>query len=370
MASDTCDDPTRSATSTIVAARSYQVIKIDGYSRSLNTQGYRPSFNSDPFRAGGRTWHVIYKPMGSPYRPENTEYISVSLVLDDDVDEAVIAMGTFSLLDQDRKPAHIHTMTTITNNFAVSNAIGVERFIKRQDLEQSEYLKDDCFAISVHVHIIRQALSMVVPPPDIHRHIGELLSSKEGTDVEFRVRGETFAAHRLVLGARSPVFRAELFGPMKEGTTTDVIQIDDMEVQVFGALLTFMYTDAWPEIKQEDECIMAQHLFAAADRYALQRLKLMCEEKLRQHIDTSSVASILALAEQHQSPRLKKACFKFLGFSSVAFLEAIESKEFEYLSRSCPTVTKELISCLLARDLEKATLGKLCSRVPLFRGLG
>ncbi|CAL5031991.1 unnamed protein product [Urochloa decumbens] len=329
VVSDT-GDPTRSGISTIVVARSYHVIKIDGYSRSLNTtQGYRPSFHSDPFRAGGHTWHVIYEPMGSPCHPENTEdmYISVSLALDDAVDEAVMAMGTFSLLDQDMKPVHAYTSTTITNNFGVSSVVGVERFIKRQDLEQSEYLKDDCFAIRVYVRIIREAPSMAVPPPDIHRHLGDLLSSKEGTDVEFRVRGEMFAAHRLVLGARSPVFRAELFGPMKEGTAMDVIEIDDMEAQVFGALLTFMYMDAWPpEIKQEDECIMAQHLLAAADRYALQRLKLMCEEKLREQMDTSSVASILALAEQHQSPRLKEACFKFLGFSSVAFLRPLKQK--------------------------------------------
>ncbi|XP_022684254.1 BTB/POZ and MATH domain-containing protein 1-like [Setaria italica] len=302
MASGT-GDPTRSGTTTIVAARSYHVTTIDGYSSSLNTHGYRPSYNSDPFRAGGRTWHVIYKPMGSPCRPDNTEYISVSLALDDvvAVDEAVMAMGT-------------------------------EWFIKRKDLERSECLKDYCFAIRVHVHLIKEAPPMaVVPPPDIHRRLGDLLSSKEGTVVEFRVRGgKTFAADRLVLGARWPVFRAELFGPMKEGTTTDVIQIGDMEGQVFGGLPTFVYTDAWPEIKQEegDECAMAQHLLAAADRYALQRLKVMCEEKLCEHIDASSVASILALAEQHQCPRLKKACFKFLGFSSVAFLEAIESEEF------------------------------------------
>jgi len=64
MASDS-GDPTSCGATTILAASSYHVIRIDGYSRSLNTQGNRPSFNSDPFRAGGRTWHVIYKPMGS-----------------------------------------------------------------------------------------------------------------------------------------------------------------------------------------------------------------------------------------------------------------------------------------------------------------
>ncbi|KAB8112811.1 hypothetical protein EE612_051545, partial [Oryza sativa] len=38
-----------------------------------------------------------------------------------------------------------------------------------------------------------------------------------GADVTFQVGGETVAAHRAVLAARSRVFRAELFGPMKEG---------------------------------------------------------------------------------------------------------------------------------------------------------
>ena len=264
---------------------------------------------------------------------------------------------------------HTYTAATVTNNFTVSRVTGAERFVRRQDLERSEHLKGDCFAVRVDVCIFKGAPPVAVPPPDIHRHLGGLLSGEEGTDVEFRVRGETFAAHRFVLGARSPVFRAELLGPMKEGTATDAVQVDDMEPQVFHGLLTFVYTDAWPETEEEDECVMAQHLLAAADRYDLPRLKLMCQDKLRQRMDASSVASILALAEQHRCPRLKEACFKFLAFSSVAFLEAIASEEFEYLARSCPSVTRELISGLLARDLEKATLRELCSRIPLFRGL-
>ncbi|KAG2566335.1 hypothetical protein PVAP13_7NG196151 [Panicum virgatum] len=292
MASNSGDDSTSSGTTTIIAARSYHMVRIDGYSRSLNTEGNRPSFNSDPFRAGGRTWHVIYRPMGSPCCPENTEHISLFLALDDDLadGEVVMAKGSFSLLDRDRKPVHTYTAATVTNNFTVSRVTGAERFVRRQDLERSEYLKGDCFAVRVHVCIFKGAPPVAVPPLDIHRHLGGLLSGKEGTDVEFRVRGETFAAHRFVLAARSPVFRAELFGPMKEGTTADVVRVDDMEAQ---------------------------------------RLKLMCEDKLRQHMDASSVASILALAEQHRCPRLKEACFKFLGFSSVAFLEAIASEEFE-----------------------------------------
>ncbi|XP_020976828.1 BTB/POZ and MATH domain-containing protein 1-like [Arachis ipaensis] len=44
----------------------------------------------------------------------------------------------------------------------------------------------------------------------------QLLKSGRGTDVSFEVNGEIFAAHKLVLAARSPVFRAQICGPVKD----------------------------------------------------------------------------------------------------------------------------------------------------------
>ena len=103
----------------------------------------------------------------------------------------------------------------------------------------------------------------------------------------FDVGGQTFAAHRCVLAARSPVFSAELFGTMKESNTNTagVIHVDDREAQVFKALLYFVYTDSLPKTKNteeedEEEDVMSQHLLVAADRYNLDRLELLCEEKL------------------------------------------------------------------------------------------
>jgi speckle-type POZ protein len=51
-----------------------------------------------------------------------------------------------------------------------------------------------------------------VLPSDIVKHLGTLLETTDGTDVAFAVDGETFHAHRAVLAARSPVFRAVLLG--------------------------------------------------------------------------------------------------------------------------------------------------------------
>ncbi|TVU44068.1 hypothetical protein EJB05_03496, partial [Eragrostis curvula] len=341
--------PSRSAT-TIAKLRCYHVMKIDGYSKTLNSHGDRPVFSSSSFRAGGRSWHISYRPMGSLHHPENTEFISFYLVLDDTVNKPVMAEASFTLLNRDGTPAK-ETWTTSVNSFSISRDLdrgfGYEEFIKREELEKSEFLKDDCFAVRVHVHVIREAPYVTVPPPDLHQHLGHLLRSKEDADVEIEVGSERFPAHRLVLAARSPVFMAQLFGPMKVPATANVIRVHDMEARVFDVLLSFMYTDAWPDHLKEDvdEPAMTQHLLVAADRYGLQRLKLMCEDRLCSRVSTASVATLLALAELHCCDRLKEVCFQFLLRSSTTTV-VLGSQELEFLAQSCPAVLKELAHIL------------------------
>ncbi|CAN6311129.1 unnamed protein product [Urochloa humidicola] len=225
--------------------------------------------------------------------------------------------------------------------------------MERKALEESKHLSDDCFTVRFDVTVMKDVHTvetpfLVVPPSDMHRHFGNLLSSKESTDVKFRVGRKTFSAHRLVLSTRSPVFKAQLYGPMKERNTSKVIHINDMEADVFDALLTFMYTDNLPAMKEQDESAMLQHLLVAADRYNLERLKLICQAKLCKHIDKDSAATILALAEQHNCHGLKDACLVFLSSSSTLGA-TMETDGFKHLTISCPGVLKELVSKVVPR---------------------
>ncbi|BAH94892.1 Os10g0427400 [Oryza sativa Japonica Group] len=172
-----------------------------------------------------------------------------------------------------------------------------------------------------------------VPPSDMNRQLGDLLETEKGADVVFEVAGERFAAHRCVLAARSPVFGAELYGLMKEGDAAVVVCIEDMEARVFKLLLRFMYTDSLPEMKNKDAGVMCQHLLVAADRYNLERLKLICEEKLCKHISMGTVSNMLVLADQHHCAGLKKTCCNFLGSSA----------NLSPISRGCLSVMKELV---------------------------
>jgi speckle-type POZ protein len=81
-------------------------------------------------------------------------------------------------------------------------------------LEKSRYLKGDSFIIRCDIVVIDEirtemaktsgANFVSVPQSNLSQHRGDLLDTRKGADVVFEVGGETFAAHRWLLAARSP----------------------------------------------------------------------------------------------------------------------------------------------------------------------
>jgi speckle-type POZ protein len=184
-----------------------------------------------------------------------------------------------------------------------------------------------------------------VPSSNLHTHFGELLQSGAGADVTFLVAGESFTAHKAVLAARSPVFMAEFFGQMVE-KVSEHVQINDMEASVFKELLQFIYTDTPPNFDQpqnEAATVMAQHLLAAADRYGMDRLKLICEGKLAGGINVDTAAETLALAEQHGCDQLKARCMDFIVSTPEGLDAVLATEGYKHLEASCPSVLTDLL---------------------------
>ncbi|RLN27724.1 hypothetical protein C2845_PM05G14010 [Panicum miliaceum] len=178
------------------------------------------------------------------------------------------------------------------------------------------------------------------------QHLGELLESQVGADVTFALSGESFAGHKNVLAARSPVFMAEFFGGMREKTSGRV-KIKEIEPSVFGAMLRFIYTDAVPELDKKMEpttATLAQHLLVAADRYGLDRLKVMCERWLADGIGVGTAAAMLSPAERHGCSQLKARCVEFIAGESRKNLDAVmETQGFKDLMVNSPSLMAELL---------------------------
>ncbi|KAJ1274176.1 hypothetical protein BS78_05G042800 [Paspalum vaginatum] len=341
--------PSRSASSasTIVAdtMRGHRILKIDGYSltKCIPAGEY---LKSCPFTVGGHRWCIHYCPNGNSW--EFADCISLFLTLfDQGVPAAKAVKAKFRFRFVGGAGQGMKAMPDM-RIFGTQSSWGTTRFIKSEELEK--VLKRDSFTIRCDIAVIEfrvveeteaWATSVPVPPSNLRLHLGDLLLTQKGADMVFQVGDETFPAHRCVLATRSPVFSA-----MKEGDATAVVRIDDMEPYVFEALLYFVYNDSLPKTKKRKRRVsMSQHLLVTADRYDLERLKLMCEGRLCRYIDAGTMANILTLADQHHCHGLKKACFGFLS-SPANLEEAMATDGFDHLSRSCPSLMKELIATL------------------------
>ncbi|KAF0900456.1 hypothetical protein E2562_032064 [Oryza meyeriana var. granulata] len=228
--------------------------------------------------------------------------------------------------------------------YSQKRGMGVGKFV-RTEFEASAYLRGDRLDIECVVTVMKEprvsqtkySPKVAVPPSDITVHLGKLLELKEAADVTFYVGEDTFAAHKIVLAMRSPVFKVELFGPMREAGA-QVIPIKDMQPGVFKALLHFIYTDSLPTIDDlvgDDRGEMIRHLLVAADRYAMERLKLICESDLCENLDVQTVAATLALADQHHCASLKDACIEFMPSSSMD--DIVATQGFVDLKTNCPS---------------------------------
>ncbi|CAN6354620.1 unnamed protein product [Urochloa humidicola] len=284
---------------------------------------------SATFAVGGYWWSVRFYPGG--FSPPHCAFVSAFLKITSK-DARAWARFDLRLLDRATGLSRSVLRAAVPVVFDYSaphkkckGKRGARAFMLRSELEASPYLRDDRLTIECVVDVVVAEAAAVAPPPrqlkappsDLSKHLGVLLDQKDLADVAFDVRGEVFHAHKAVLAVRSPVFMAELYlyGGMKEDGMESIV-IDDMQPVVFGALLRFVYTDVLmvPGDMEGDEYReMVWHLLEAADRYGMERLKMICESILCRSLDGNTVEMTLALADQHYCKALKDVCVQFMS---------------------------------------------------------
>ncbi|XP_017447114.1 speckle-type POZ protein-like isoform X1 [Rattus norvegicus] len=164
---------------------------------------------------------------------------------------------------------------------------------------------------SVNVSGHTNTNTLKVPECRLAEDLGNLWENTRFTDCCFFVRGKEFKAHKSVLAARSPVFNA-MFEHEMEECTKNRVEINDLDPEVFKEMMRFVYTGKAPNLDK-----MADNLLAAADKYALERLKVMCEEALCSNLSVENVADTLVLADLHSAEQLKAQAIDFINRCSV-----------------------------------------------------
>ncbi|CAM0871251.1 unnamed protein product [Alopecurus aequalis] len=223
---------------------------------------------------------------------------------------------------------------------------------------ESLYVKDDRLTIHCTVDVLRQekvhtaarnCFASGVPPPSISQDLRKLLHLDESkstspfmTDVTFIVEQTEIQAHKLVLAARSPVFAAELFGEMKESAMRARITVDDMSASTFKTMFYFIYTDELRSLDPNNDNV--GDLLVAADRYDLERLRLMCEKILADNLDAASAMPTLMLVHGPEScRRLEASCIEYMASDPDVHAAVVATEEYRELKERCgPFVTDVL----------------------------
>ena len=322
--------------------------EVDGFSLHKGL-GVDRFIGSAAFTVGGFDWCVRFYPDGL-HRGDGRDSFCICLELLSEEAE-VRALYCLRLMHHAGAPwpASWRNAPTLFTTMDVGKNRGLHlyKFISTSDMEASGHIHDDRIVIECDVTVIKEpqvaemaviSEDLVVPPSDLSVNLGKLLESEEGADVKFIVQGEVFPAHKIVVATRSPVFKAQLYGPVGEGNR-ECITIEDMQAPVFKALLHFIYTDSLPAMEDidSDKKEMMKHLLVAADRYAMERLKLICGGILCGSLDVETVATTLCLADQHNCRRLKDACIDYIN-SSDRINEVVASQGYLHLKRACPSV--------------------------------
>ncbi|CAL1284128.1 unnamed protein product [Larinioides sclopetarius] len=127
------------------------------------------------------------------------------------------------------------------------------------------------------------------------------------SDIQLKTINKAFPAHKSILCARSPVFRAMLTTNMKE-KMMNCIQVDDLDESTIEQFLHFLYSGILEDLQWES----ALKLYYAADKYQVQQLKDICVSFLVTRLNRHNLSDLLILADRHQDSDLKGSIEKFI----------------------------------------------------------
>lgn len=290
---------------------------------------------SSTFSAGANDklkWCLRVNPKGLD--EESKDYLSLYLLLVSCNKSEVRAKFKFSILNAKREETKAMESQR-AYRFVQGKDWGFKKFIRRDFLldEANGLLPDDKLTLYCEVSVVADSVNVFgqnnsiqfkVPECHLSENLGNLFESQKFSDVILSVNGREFYAHKAILAARSLVFSA-MFEHEMEEKKQNRVAITDMDHEVLREMLRFIYTGKAPNLEK-----MADDLLAAADKYALERLKVMCEEALCSNLSVETATDVLILADMHSADQLKAHAIDFINTHAGDVMDTAGWKNMVY----------------------------------------
>uniref|UniRef100_A0A7S2JE18 BTB domain-containing protein n=1 Tax=Zooxanthella nutricula TaxID=1333877 RepID=A0A7S2JE18_9DINO len=157
--------------------------------------------------------------------------------------------------------------------------------------------------------------------------VGQLLDDETTSDMKLHCKDGTLSAHRLILRARSPVFRAMLSSQMREAASGDV-SFDNLARTTVRHWLRYLYTGS---LAQDLEDTQLWDVFRLAHRYEVASLVAECSVVLASRLAPENAAAVFAESDLLGVDALKQMAVDFMVADSARFETVQASAAYEAL---------------------------------------
>jgi len=193
-------------------------------------------------------------------------------------------------------------------------------------------------------------------PDNVGFDFEKIMDEKDTSDVTLSIivdpeTGEKYSkyCHKLVLAARSPVFKAMFYGGIRDKESEFIVNENIRDKRVLDQFVTFIYTNRVPLEKDAEETVIP--LLALADEYGTVPLKESCGAFALDKINENNWFDLYEVAKMYNEQSLVNDCLSFVA-------ENIEPLLLD--TNSYLTLNQDTIIDILQRD------DVTCSEVDLF----
>lgn len=130
-----------------------------------------------------------------------------------------------------------------------------------------------------------------------------LWKEQKYTDAVLEVSGLPIRVHKIILASQSTVFGA-MFDNMEE-RAMDRIKLSFLSLEVLKEVLEYLYSGNCPNLSS-----MSFDLLKAADKYRLERLKVMAQKEIAINMRPDTAISTLIVANDCTATLLKKVALQ------------------------------------------------------------
>lgn len=283
-------------------------------------------------------WYLYLYPKGKD--KEDGEYVGCFLSLVYFNMREIQAKYKFGILNDQGETVNIMHNAA---RFEKGKGWGFPKFVKQEFLlnEENEVLLDD--KLTIVCEIIATVGSgnisgtLTTPESNLAIDFTFLLENKNFSDVTLSAGEKEFPAHKVILTARSPVFKAMFQHDMEESRNNRV-KITDIDEEGLCELLRYMYTGKVNKLEK-----MAPSLLSMAEKYAMDDLKITCQKALFKSLSLDNVAEIFILSDKFGATELKTQVKEFIAAHASVIGN---TSEFQSMVRAYPHLSMEAFFAL------------------------